>query len=712
MGTRRLEQRRRVAGFRGKAGATRIVRPRRPAVEALEERQLLANGFNPFAQFSGTVGSPGGSDIIPLHVATPTFTLPGKRVLLGFAMQATNPSGPGSPTMTIAAPGHTFARKILVKEGAAGGTTALMLARVGQGTIDVQMGQTPGAMGPFQLGVFLVGDVNGDGKVDRTDLNEIRSLLGKTQNDPGFVLAADPDGDGRIGLRDLALARMNLGASTAVRPLAVSLAIDPASNPTVDGITIQNGVTVDGHTVPGAFVSLDQGAKGSISQITTADALGAFHFSLTTPVGTTPLLVTATDRFGQQATATLSIKHGDAVIAWNETTLEAIRADKTSLGLATRTMAMVQAAVYDAVNDIERTSSVYHVDVAAPAGASPVAAASAAAYDVLLSIYPHQQALFNATLADTLSTVLPGKSLTDGVNVGLAVAQGILAWRQNDGSSFSVPYIPGTQPGQWRPTPPDFSAPWGPEWGAVTPFAIPDAAQFQPPPPPPLNSPAYTAAFNEVKSLGALNSTTRTPFQTQTAYFWAYDAPPLGPPPLLYDQIAQTIALQEGNSLEQNARMFALVNIAMVDAGIVAWDAKYTDNFWRPVTAIPLAGSDGNPSTIADPNWVPLGAPGNGLKANFTPPFPAYVSGHATFGAAMFQTLADFYGTDNIHFTIGSDQLPGVYHTFNSFSAAAEENGQSRIYLGIHWAFDKTEGIATGDKLANYVYQHILTPAS
>jgi hypothetical protein len=169
------------------------------------------------------------------------------------------------------------------------------------------------------------------------------------------------------------------------------------------------------------------------------------------------------------------------------------------------------------------------------------------------------------------------------------------------------------------------------------------------------------------------------------------------------------VALQQHNTLDQDARLFALVDVAMGDAGIVTWDAKYTYNLWRPITAIRDANQDGNKATVANPRWTPLGSPGDGVSANFTPRFPAYGSGHAGFGAALFTTLADFYGTDHMTFTIGSDEEPGTYETFNSFSAAADQNGISRIYLGIHYIFDKTAGIAEGDAVANYDYQHVMT---
>lgn len=684
----------------------------RPTIETLESRALLSASADTFAQLSGNVAAPNAQGTVAIHVNRGDFNMPGGRVLLGFAMQAPTAPAGSAEQMTM----HGADRRSHVSTfalGSGGGTTngsALLLARAGTGTFNVNVGASPSALGPFQLDVTLVGDANGDHKVDRTDLALIRKLRGQRIGDARYLLAADPDRDGVVNGRDLALAQMNLGASTRVRPLAATLGLDPATDPDGNGIVMQPNVVLDGHTQPGAVVHLIVGSGGVQDQTTRANGQGTYQFHVIAPQGITPVEVVAADGFGQQTTAQLNIMRGDVVIAWISTTIDAIRADLTTLGLTTRTYGMVSAAMYDAVNDILRTGAVYHVDVPAPAGASPEAAAAQAAHDVLLSLYPAQKARFDASLAESLQSLNSNPTaIAEGEAVGQQVAAGIIAWRANDGSSRIVPYIPGNQPGQWRPTPPDFSAPWGPEWGQVTPFAIPSATPFLPPPPPPLDSPAYTAAFNEVKSLGELNSTTRTPQQTETGIFWGYDVPKLGLPLTHYEEIAQDVALQQGNTLAENARLFALIGIAMADSGIVTWDTKFTDNFWRPVTAIPLAGTDGNPNTVADPTWTPLGAPGDG-KPNFTPPFPAYVSGHAAFGAAMFQTLANFYGTDNIPFTIGSDELPGVFRTYTSFSQAAEENGQSRIYLGIHWNFDKVQGIAVGNSVANFVFQHDLTP--
>jgi hypothetical protein len=244
-----------------------------------------------------------------------------------------------------------------------------------------------------------------------------------------------------------------------------------------------------------------------------------------------------------------------------------------------------------------------------------------------------------------------------------------------------------------------------------------------------LQSQEYTLAYYEVFALGGDGVTTptvRTPEQTVIGIYWAYDGRPgLGTPPRLYNQIARTVAVQEGNTEAENARLFALLNLAMADAGLTAWNNKYDDAFWRPILGIRNGDGDGNPVTIGIADWTPLGAPASNPRpgeTNFTPPFPAYTSGHATFGAATFRTLADFYGRDDITFSFTSDECDGtttdqdgsvravVTRTFPSFSAAADENGQSRIYLGIHWAFDKVQGIQAGNAIADYAFANLLQP--
>jgi hypothetical protein len=427
---------------------------------------------------------------------------------------------------------------------------------------------------------------------------------------------------------------------------------------------------------------------------------------------------------------------GDIVLAWNLMALDALKNDST-LGAdakqagpdrASRALAIVQVAVFDAVNSIDRSSDPYLVRVDAPADASLTAAAAQAAHDTLVNLFPDYQPALDAKLAADLGGVSSVSARNDGALVGRVAAAAILAARSNDGSDVPMNYTPVNLAGHWQPDPTlsYTQQALGPLWGNVTPFALPSAESFHVPPPPALTSAQYAAAFAEVKDDGGDGVTTptlRTAEQTNIGIFWGYDnSPGLATPPRLYNQIAETIAVQQGNSPVENARFFALVNIALADAGIACWDGKFDYDFWRPVTAIRAADADGNPATVADPNWRPLGAPAdNGNGPNFTPPFPAYASGHATFGGALFRMMADFYHRDNIHFTIHSDEFNGVTRdqngltrdptftrTFDSFSAAAEENGQSRIYLGIHWNFDKVQGIEQGTDIADYVFRHLL----
>jgi hypothetical protein len=280
---------------------------------------------------------------------------------------------------------------------------------------------------------------------------------------------------------------------------------------------------------------------------------------------------------------------------------------------------------------------------------------------------------------------------------------------------------------------------YGSHGGSFTTFAIPSVDQFVAPALDDgsiagraafLQSDKYTAAYAEVLALGGdgvTSPTSRTPEQTEIAIFWEYDGRPgLGKPARLYNQIVRVVAEQENNTVEQNARLFALANVAMADGGICAWSRKYTDQFWRPILGIRNAGSTGNPATPGDPNWTPMGAqPSNPFPGEiaFTPPWPAYPSGHATFGGAVFKTLERFYGRDDITFTVISDEFNGitrgadgkvrpvVARTFNSFSQAALENGQSRIYLGVHWGFDRDEGIKSGGNVANYVFDNFMQTA-
>jgi len=431
----------------------------------------------------------------------------------------------------------------------------------------------------------------------------------------------------------------------------------------------------------------------------------------------------------------------DMVLQWNEIANQAAVNDYSlapgyQIGPTrlSRAMAIVQGAVYDSVNSIDPQYTPYLIQVPAPAGASMDAAVAQAAHDTLVAMFPNQQQYFKSELDLSLAAIDP-VSAAEGVAVGSTVASYILGVRsptldgsQIDAAGMPVNYTFGQQPGQWRADPNHpTQAPLTPDWGGVKPFGMLNVGQFLPPPPPTITSLAYATAYEEVKTLGSLNSTVRTADQTQMAFFWGYDAQPgLCAPVRFYNQIAEVIAQQEGNSEVANARLFALINIAMADGGITCWDAKYLYDLWRPITAIrendpgtgPTRLGSGNPYLVGqgDPTWQPLGAPAHNGGGNFTPPFPSYTSGHATFGAALFKMLEDFYGTDNVHFTISTDEFNTITdgtlspRSYVSFSQASGENALSRIYLGIHFHFDATAGIQCGDEIADYDYTHLMLP--
>jgi len=432
----------------------------------------------------------------------------------------------------------------------------------------------------------------------------------------------------------------------------------------------------------------------------------------------------------------------DVVLEWNAIALDAVKADfsdpenSPEQGGPTgtsRALAIVHAAMFDACNSVDRSYTPYQILVPLAKSASLDAAVARAAHDTLSALYTRQKAVFDQRLVQTLQRVSGGAAKVQGQVVGAICAQAILSARANDGSDDDTPYEPGTLPGQHRVDPLHPNQGFlGPNWGGVTPFAITSVDDFLIPPPPPLDSPAYAEFYNEVKEIGAKNSATRTDEQTTIGIFWGYDGTPgLGTPPRLYNQIVRVIAMQKKNSTVQNARLFALVNLAMADAGIACWYEKYNFAFWRPILAIreadagtgPSGLGDNNPDTEGDVNWEPLGAPAsNASGTNFTPPFPACASGHATFGSAMFQMLRRFYGTDNIAFSFMSDEFNGVtadqdgnvrpvvVRRYQTLSQADEENGISRIYLGIHWRFDKDEGMDQGRAIANQIFNTTLRP--
>ena len=387
-----------------------------------------------------------------------------------------------------------------------------------------------------------------------------------------------------------------------------------------------------------------------------------------------------------------TLAHADVVMDWNIAALDAIRAGGTAPPIASRSLAICHISIYDAVNGIARTYEPYLVPSAVPASASREAAASAAAHEALVNLFPASASTFDALHAAILAAIPDGPHKLAGIVWGEFVANQILAARANDGSDAIVEPPGGSGPGVWIPTPPAFLPYLLPQWGFVAPFAMNSSSQFRPPGPPSLDSEQYAADYNEVKALGAAVGSTRTEDQTEIALFWA-DGAGTETPPGHWNNIAQTIAGGRSNTLEQNARLFALLNIAMADAAICAWDAKYAFHFWRPVTAI----------NFAEPelNW---------MSFIVTPPFPDYVSGHSTFSGAAATVLELFYGTEDLPFTIGSDFLPGVYRSFPTCLDAAEEAAVSRLYGGIHFRSANDDGLEAGISIGEWTGTGYLLP--
>src|SRR5256886_7690119 len=390
------------------------------------------------------------------------------------------------------------------------------------------------------------------------------------------------------------------------------------------------------------------------------------------------------------AAANGSSSSGDIVIAWNKELLHIVQTPGAQPATVhpTRSYAILHAAIYDAVVSITRDAPAYLFSVNAPSSARADAAAATAGHDTLAALYPNWKAALDQQIASELATIPNGAGKQQGIQVGQAVAARLIAIRANDGSAATPqPFVPGNQPGNYRPTPPKFPAPVFTNWGNVTPFVLNDAAQFRPDPPPALTSQAYAQALNEVKSLGQNTSTTRTPDQTVIAKCWA------GPIWNTWNEIAENAALAHHTNLVTTARLFAALNLSFADSTIAFYDAKYHYQLWRPITAIRLANTDGNPATVGNPNWTPLAV---------TAADPSYPGAHSTMSATRATVLSAFFGNQD-QISVTSDVLPGVVRTFASYNDVATEAGLSRIFAGQHTRIDHEAGLALGHAVAQFV---------
>jgi len=376
----------------------------------------------------------------------------------------------------------------------------------------------------------------------------------------------------------------------------------------------------------------------------------------------------------------------NSIIFWNSIVLDVLRDTGARPPEASRAIAMVHVAMHEAAAYKTLAAGQDHSN----------AACSVAAHIVLTHLFPTQSRVFDSALGAALPD-RSSPSTESGMSLGRSAADAVLEWREHDHSDEAVPYVPQDRPGAWKPTPPGYEEAYAPNWPMVTPFAIGSTSQFRSAGHPPLTSPEYAAAFDNTKSLGSKTSQFRTDEQTEIAHFWADGAGTV----VLWNLIAQQVAASKPVSLLDTAHLFALLNVALADAVIAAWDDKYYFNLWRPVSAIREADGDGNPLTEADPAWEPLDA---------TKPEPEHTSAHCAVSGAAARILELFSGCDDFSFALTSVNSPRITRSYRSFSQAAAEAAQSRIYAGLHFEFSTNSGLDKGKAIADHVWRNGLRP--
>src|SRR5215469_2249779 len=399
--------------------------------------------------------------------------------------------------------------------------------------------------------------------------------------------------------------------------------------------------------------------------------------------------------------------HADEVTDWTQITMKAIVIAKAGAVAEGRDEAMVEVAMFDAVNGVKGHYSPVHVAPAAPKGTSERAAAVQAAYAILSKLFPAQQSTFDAARATSLDAILNvnggdnrqakiQSSVDKGVVWGQQVADAIWVWRSTDGFTPPLPpFLGGTAIGQWRPTPPAFAPGAAPQVATMTPWVIASPSQFRAPGPPAMDSQLYARVYNETKTWGSATNSPRTADQTLLSQFWDSRSANY-----FWNQVGLQLAANQDMTLLNHARLFAALNTAMFDSLIGCFDSKYHFVFWRPVTAIQLGDSDPNLNTAGDPNWTPL---------IVTPPHPEYPSAHSCISSGGATVLAQFFGA-NTPFFVQSDTMPGVTRSFTSFDDALQEIADARVFGGIHFRTATNDGRALGTAVGNYVLQNAFLP--
>jgi len=392
----------------------------------------------------------------------------------------------------------------------------------------------------------------------------------------------------------------------------------------------------------------------------------------------------------------------DVVLDWNAIAVNTAVANNQNPFAQARYAAIVQLAVFEAVNSITHDYQPYLGTITAPADASPEAAAIEAAYLVLSTYFPASQATLEADRTNSPASIPDGQAKTDGIYTGDAAAAAMTALRASDGSSPPQFKIPGPPvPGEWQAT---ASCPImkgvavgvGFQWQNVTPFGIPSAGDFLLAPPPVLASNRYTKTYDEVMTVGSLNSTQRPPDRANVALFYAASSPTQ-----VFNQAAEQVAMQQGRSLSQNAHALALINMAMNDSLVASFLNKYHYNFWRPETAIHAGDTDGNPHTVGDPNWTPF---------IVTPCFPSYPSNHGSAGNAAAAILGWVYGEEGHSITLTNPAVPEIVLQYNSFNQITDDISDARVYGGIHFRTDQAAGERLGRAIGRAVYKNNLRP--